>query len=247
MRLFMNGLLVASLFFTTIAARASEYAQHPQPHDPVFLDKSFYTELSKALPPPPQSGSTQQKSDEQTLLMLQSKRTKTDCERANSEALVDFDAFFRKPSGPLTKDELDQIRSLITEVDQDAYYFINKLKKEYPRERPFLYVAKLQPCVPKEKTLAYPSGHAAVSALIAMVAGDIFPAKAESLKHRAELIANDRVLGGVHHPSDIASGKIIASAIYEKLQKTKLFREAIQKTKRETVLETQENYRGNFE
>lgn len=218
--------LVLALLFLTFAANAADYVKHQKPLDPIFLDKSFYSDLSKVLPPPPKDKSIEQEVDEQMLLYIQQSRTPSDCARAQSEVSVDFDAFFKEPDGPLTQGELDQIRTLISAIDRDAYYFVDKLKTEYPRRRPFLYIDGLKPCVPKEVTLSYPSGHAAVSALVAMVAGDIFPAKAEQLKRHAEMIAGDRVLGGVHHPSDIAAGKLIAIALYQKFQKNKSFQTA---------------------
>ena len=211
--------------------RQNHFAQHLAPADPVYISKESYPEIRKDLPPPPTLNSAGQSFDEDTLLSLQASRTPEDCRRANSEVQINFDVFFGEPLGPLTKLEVEKVKPFMMKVDQDSFYFAEQLKHEFPRPRPYDYIKGLEPCVPKEQTLAYPSGHAAISALWAMVGADLFPEKAISLKQRADEIARDRVLGGVHHPSDIEAGKLVARSLYEKLQSSAKFQEDLRKVR----------------
>ncbi|MFN7685626.1 MAG: phosphatase PAP2 family protein [Oligoflexia bacterium] len=99
---------------------------------------------------------------------------------------------------------------------------------QYP---PFLYVKGLNPCVPKEVTGAYPSGHAVLSKLFSLVLSDFFPGKKDQLEARAKQIGDHRILSGMHHRSDVEVGRSIAILIYEEFKKSKSFLNDFEKTK----------------
>jgi acid phosphatase (class A) len=65
--------------------------------------------------------------------------------------------------------------------------------------------------------MSYPSGHAASAFTLAALLGEIFPDKKEALLEQAAEIAENRVIGGVHYPSDIAAGKQLGLAIAQTL------------------------------
>jgi acid phosphatase (class A) len=212
---------------TSVAA--DEVVHHPAPKDPVYLNKALYSSIRKELPALPKKGSAKQKADEASLRDWQSKRTEKDCERAREEMLVNLENFFGRPNGPVEVAEIQQWSLLFAQVRNDADYFVQKMKKDYPRDRPFAYLKGIEPCIPKEVTKAYPSGHTLISRLYALMLSDLRPAWKEQLNKRANQIAEDRVLAGMHHPTDIEAGTKMAEVIYRELKKSEKYQEDFRK------------------
>lgn len=193
------------------------------------MDSQNYRAIQKALTPPPFAGSPAQSEDEAELLRVQKARTLQDCERAKSEIFVSLQSFYGSPHGPLSSAQVKKLEGFFEQIRNDADYFIQRLKKDFPRQRPFLYVSGIEPCVSKEVTGAYPSGHAVLAKLYAMVLGDFYPDLSEKLEKRARVIADDRVLAGMHHPSDVRTGEELAKEIYTLLKKSKRFQTEFKK------------------
>lgn len=230
--LLLAFLLVSCASHSVTETAPPGYVLHPAPTEPKYLSVDLYDGLKAKLPKPPSANSTEQKGDEAKLLAAQASRTAADCERANAEVGVSLASFFGGEGGVLSAAEVSRLEPFLAQVRNDADYFIQRLKKDFPRQRPFLYVDGLNPCVPKEVTQAYPSGHAAISRLQALVLGRIFPERTAALYARAKTIGQDRVLAGVHHPSDIAAGAQLAEMLYGQLGKSEAFREALGKASR---------------
>jgi acid phosphatase (class A) len=196
--------------------------------DPAFLPKDSLAAIKAVVPAPPLPGSDAQKRDEQILKRLQASRTPQQCARAESEAKINAEGFFLNggtagqgaAKGPLLPKEAEKLTPFLDKVQKDTIYFVKKLKKDYSRKRPFLYIDGLTPCVTKEMSNSFPSGHTMVSRVVALVLGDIFPTRKDAFMSRADEVAEDRVLGGVHHPSDIEAGKKAGDEIYALLQKS---------------------------
>lgn len=205
----------------------TEVAIHPKPKDPIYLNASIYENLKRAIPPAPVKGSKAQKNDEKIILNYQSKRTELDCKKANNEILINLVQFFGKPNGPLDEKELARMDGFFNKIRNDADFFIQKLKIDYPRQRPYLYLSQATPCLKREMTQAYPSGHAALSKLYADILSELYPNYKDQLSLRAKEIGKNRVLGGVHHPSDIEAGRKLADLLLIEFKKSKAFNEEL--------------------
>jgi acid phosphatase (class A) len=214
---------LAALVLLVAGCRAPHVVHHPAPKLPVYLDPAWYPVLRAELPPPPAPGSAAQADDERELLRLQSERSAEACRQASSEVLVSLKSFFAAPHGPLDETTERQLADFFEQVRNDADYFIQKLKLEHPRRRPFLYVAGLSPCVPREVTDAYPSGHGVLSRLFALILIELFPAERDRLEARAAAICDHRVLAGVHHRSDVLVGRRLGGMLHRQLRTSKRF------------------------
>lgn len=199
-------------------------ALHPQPKEPHLIAGDLLPAFKKKIALPPVAGSDAQARDEEVLLRLQAERKPADCERARAEVYVSVGGFFGKPYGTLSDAEVAALGDFFAQIRNDADFYIQKLKKEFPRPRPFLYLKAIEPCVPKEVTGAYPSGHATLARLYALILSDLFPGRKTDFFVRGEMIANDRILSGMHHPSDIQAGKALADEIYPVLKKSPAYR-----------------------
>ena len=208
-------------------AHGAETVIHPAPKKPVYISDSVYPKLKTEIPEPPRLGSELQRLDEEALLKAQSLRTSNQCKVAESVVRVSLNNFYGTPAGVLTEREVLKLSALFEQIRNDGDFFIQKLKVDFPRKRPFLYIAGINPCVPKEVTGAYPSGHATLAKLYELILSDIFPDRAARFKDRAQEIAQSRVLSGMHHPSDIDSGKVLGAKLYEQFKQSSKFKMAL--------------------
>lgn len=193
--------------------------------DPVYIDKNL-VKISELLSPPPKRGDEVDVKDYEDILKYQKTRTKAECDRGAEVVHVDIKTFFGKPYGPLSDDEISKLSEIYRQISLDTDYFVQVIKKDADRPRPYLSDKRVKPCVHKEITKAYPSGHTAISRVLAKMLAFKFPEKADALLKRADQIGNDRVIVGVHHPSDIRAGQILADKLFELfLKNDKLMKE----------------------
>ncbi|MBI1861299.1 MAG: phosphatase PAP2 family protein [Deltaproteobacteria bacterium] len=209
-----------ALFFLSIMALAAidpDVVRHPAPREPKYISAKFYDVLKNQVAEPPLKGSLAQAADERTLFELQASRKPSDCSRAKDEVKVSLDSFFRAPVGPLAPEITRPLTPLFEQIRNDGDYFVQKLKRDFPRQRPFQYLKGIHPCVPHEVTESYPSGHAVLSSLFARVLTDLYPHQRAALEARSKQIGDDRVLVGMHHPSDVETGRKLGDLIYAQL------------------------------
>lgn len=176
-----------------------------------------------AVPPPPEPGSPEDRKDLETLLDWQARRTEADCAGARSQARADYNKFFGDIS-PFPDPLPPEVSKILFKVYFDGGVTVSEAKKRFGRQRPFKREKAIKPCLGKVGGLAYPSGHAAVSRLFALLLSDVAPARRDAFMARSERAALNRVIGGVHHPSDIEAGKLLGAAVYSELLKEESFR-----------------------
>ncbi len=174
-------------------------------------------------PAPPAPGSAADLRDLSVLKSWQSRRTPEQCAKANAAANAGFEDFFRGISpfpSPLPEGAAVIFARVKAETDGAAA----GIKERFKRDRPFLRDASLEPCLGRIGGLSYPSGHAAISRMFALMLGDLVPARKKEFLARADTAALERVIGGVHHPSDIAAGKELADRLYRAYRESPAFR-----------------------
>ena len=167
------------------------------------------------LPGAPVTGSAEDISDYQTVLAYQNSRTANDCTRANSEVKISLDHFFGAPYGTLTPAEVTRWSDFVNNFSNSASGAIGLAKKNWNRPRPSMSHSDIQPCVPRETSASYPSGHATIAEMFARVLEVAYPNRAADFKNRALEIAQDRMIGGVHYPSDIRDGIVLGDEIFD--------------------------------
>jgi acid phosphatase (class A) len=165
--------------------------------------------------PFPALGSKEEKEDIATLLYYQNTRTQKECELAGLEADANLKSFY----GSLLADhELKVLQKKLRWITVKTGLTILRYKEKYDRPRPYLSHPEIKPCIELEGSDAYPSGHATLARVYGRILASLFPERAELIKKRNDQIALNRVLGGVHHPTDIVAGSKLGDAIaYEYL------------------------------
>lgn len=183
------------------------------------------------VPPAPVSGSAEDIRDLEILLTFQNTRTKAECDRATFEEPGYAESFFGAPYGPLSQEAALRLHDFHERLHQEAKFFYKKLKKKYARPRPYERSNLVTPCIPLGSSESYPSGHSATAILSSLVYAEMFPEKRQEFILRGETIADGRLMGGVHYPSDVKWGKFIGRLVFEALMKEKKFRKDIEKLK----------------
>ena len=172
---------------------------------------------------PPSIDSVEDKKDLNTVLELQNTRTEAECRRATIESEGFATSFFGGVYGPLTDAEAKKLVDFQERLFNEVNFYSRKLKERYARQRPFERDSKIVPCIPIHRSNSYPSGHAAIAYVAAKTFSMIYPDKSSEFMKRAIEIAYGRVLGGVHHPTDTASGKVMGEEVFKALMKSEKF------------------------
>lgn len=181
---------------------------------------------------PPADGSEADKADMALLYEWQQKRTPEECERAKGETSAAFEEVFGAIS-PLPIPLPKKAAAILRKVKADTDGTVDAIKKHYSRKRPFNRDSGLKPCIDPARgnigPLAYPSGHATISRVFALLLSDLAPENKEAFMAKADEAALNRVISGVHHPSDIEAGKRLADSIYAQLKKNQAFQKDFKK------------------
>lgn len=185
-----------------------------------FADPGTLTsaEIQKLLGRYPSKGSVEEKADFSKMLELQLSRTTEDCQLASSEVKPNIRIVFTQNNGPLSADEMEQAFPRIESVYRAASKASSYAKSIYRRPRPFMSNPQIKPCIELENSYAFPSGHTTISRAVARALSVVFPERAEMLIKRTDDVAFHRVLGGVHHPSDIVAGKKLGDEVAKRVE-----------------------------
>ena len=186
----------------------------------------------KLIDPAPALGSKVDKGDVDEILKIQKKRSKADCEKASADAKLNPEHVFGADSHLLTNEQVTEAMPLLKEVGEDEHFFTLKLKNYWKRLRPFAgYKGKLTACITEPNDYSYPSGHSSTSMGWALALAELYPTKRADLIKRANEIAEARVVGGVHFPSDIKAGQELGKKVFEKMMQDPNFVKKINELK----------------
>ena len=162
------------------------------------------------LGPFPAIGTEEEIKDINQLLDYQKIRTAAQCEAAQKEADASLETFFGKL---LSSSELNTAHTKLRWLTIKAGVKILAQKQKFRRARPYITHPEIKPCIELENSKSYPSGHTTLARVYARVLSVMFPDRSAQFMNRADQVALNRVIGGVHHPSDIFAGKILGDAI----------------------------------
>jgi acid phosphatase (class A) len=183
---------------------------------------------------PPSDDSAQHSAEIAQLLFLQNSRTIADVIRCRGEANITFAAFADVLGDNFKERLLPQTAALLAQAQVDSHAILTDIKKHFNRPRPRFADSRIHPCVKLNiEDASYPSGHAAQGIIWATILSEIYPDRRDQLMARGEEIGQDRIIGGVHYPSDVRDGRQIGEAIVKKLMDNVDFQVALEQSKEE--------------
>lgn len=136
-----------------------------------------------------------------------------------------------------TTEKLPKATAFFHRVYRTESGFNKQGKNKWERPRPPLLDERVKP-IEKLDNFAYPSGHSAFAFITAIVLADIIPEKRAEIFNRAIEFGNNRVLGGMHFPSDVEAGRQMAAMVAVLMYKNPAFRKDLEEARAEvrTVL-----------
>ena len=155
----------------------------------------------------PRAGSEGQVGDTAILLWLQRTRTPEDILRAEGEVFPGPGLFSGVVGADLDSRRFPLTRALLAAVAGDLRGPMGITKQHFARPRPYAEDLRIKPAVALDTSYAYPSGHSGWGMVTAAVLADLVPARREGILARGRQVGYDRVLAGVHHPSDVVAGQ----------------------------------------
>lgn len=225
---------VALLAVCVLPLAAQEKTEPSLPPPPRYLQRSPDSFLAE-LPPPPEAGSPAAQADLDTVLQVQRWRTPDQVQWARQVASGGpFDN--ADILGPwFTAQNLPRLASLFAQLDRDVHPVGSKSKKSFARLRPPQVDPGVHPVVELPYSSSYPSGHTLFLFMEAGVLAEIFPERRPELYERAGKAAWGRVIGGVHFPTDLVGGRLLAGAIVADLIKNDDFQAEVARCREEAA------------
>jgi acid phosphatase (class A) len=182
---------VATLVVLAVAPAAAKTDARFHYINPKQIDLTIF------LPPPPDLGSPQQRADELALAQAASAHRRADYLIAEQNSARSVFFFTPSVGADFTPERFPVTAAFFRRIGSDVEKLI-RLAKEY-WERP-------RPAGAPKQAGSYPSGHAAFAAASAIVLSELIPSKRDAIFTQARTFAENRILLGVHYPSDVASG-----------------------------------------
>ena len=182
-----------------------------------------------ALPPSP--GSSEDTADVTEVKELQNVDQKR-WEEAKLDSAFLYPRFEEAFGHPIDRASFPMLIKLLNRTLPEAGATTSTAKMHFHRPRPYQrwllqrVCGQETPPQPEEHPvggLSYPSGHSAYGWAVAMVLARIEPGRANVLMERAEQYAQNRLVCGVHFPSDLEAGHVIAAAVISRLDTSPKF------------------------
>lgn len=213
---FARNLLAAA----ALAALSACAGARSKPEQVSYLDAAIETVQPAPAPAP---GSETDKTDLATLRDWQLKRTPAQCAAAAAQPHATYEEFFGQ-AGLFGTPTPPAVSAFFDRLHHELYLEVTVIKKRNARPRPYNRDASLSPCLGKWDDYAYPSGHALNSRVFADILSELAPSRTGEFRALSDQAALNRVIGGVHHPSDIEAGKLLGDRLFAEYMKNPAFR-----------------------
>jgi acid phosphatase (class A) len=205
---------LSSSFIALIAAALTSIIASPA----AMAADTYYisppeTDLVHILAPPPTPDSPAGKADLQAVLAAVNARTEAGIKQAQED---DKRTVFRFADvmGPNFRTEnLPLTTQLFKHVYEDGNAATLAAKNLFKRMRPFVVDPEIKIIVDQPPDFSYPSNHSTFGNEAGILLADMVPENAVAIFARAADYAHNRVVAGVHFPTDVEGGRIAASVI----------------------------------
>lgn len=185
---------------------------------------------------PPAKGAQEDVEDLKAVVDRVRTVTREDCREANTQKVPDlrhvFDKGLRNLDGLLRPNDLVALEDFFSaNLWSEVECVVHELKERFDRPRPFRRDASVENhqvrCMPPHRSASYPSGHAALARIGALLLVHLFPQQEKLWMSLGNRGGELRMLAGLHHPSDIRDGQEIADRVFKILLETPSFQVAL--------------------
>jgi acid phosphatase (class A) len=227
-------LRITAFTVVALASIALGVFLHQHANPPRYLHEDP-TEFVALFPTPPAAGSTQTRHELDELLALQRVRTPQQVAAARADRKTEVWQFAAALGlEPERLRELDTVDDLAVQVESDVRYYVRAAKHRFLRLRPYELEPRLERCIDDVRgDLSYPSGHATYGHVIAYLLADMMPERRAQLMERGREFARQRMVCGVHFPSDVEAGRVGAEWLAQRFLRNPDYRAAASVAERE--------------
>lgn len=218
-----SSIVILALFLSSLAHAASE---------PEYIHVGD-VDWRSVLKAPPEEATEPQQRDIATMLDWQQKRTHYDVARCNKAAKGDAFYVGRSLGAWFNKESFPQTAALLKQAGDDASRIKDQAKEHFHRRRPYDADPHVHPCIPKENSFTYPSGHAVRGIVWSTILAELFPEHRKALLIAGEQYGNDRFIAGVHYPADVKAGQELGAAIAKRLLGNPQFQKDLERAEQE--------------
>jgi acid phosphatase (class A) len=210
------------------AARPAAAPKAAYYFDPVVLD------LPDLIPDPPAVDSAANRAELADLHRIEAARTPAQVATAKAdEDEEDIFAFKTVLGAGFNPDALPITAELGVHVKNEQSVAGGALKAVFAR--PYQTDKTLHPvCALTDAANSYPSGHALTGYLEGLTLAEIVPEKRPQILARADDFARNRLVCGVHYPSDVEASRRVAYAVFGYMMATPRFQRDLAAAKAET-------------
>jgi acid phosphatase (class A) len=199
----------------------------PRKVPPGYLAGKSPVDVIKLLPPPPKPGSAQDIAD-RTIYATSAQGIDGPAWNAAKQQLNPADAEFMGQLScavgrKISREATPATMAVLARAGVDFVVPMDTAKRYHKRLRPFT-TDKGRACDPisddgvgENLGYAYPSGHSGIGWLWALILSDAAPANASAIREFGVATGDLRVACRVHWLSDVAYGRVLANAIYQRI------------------------------
>ena len=186
-------------------AGASLWLARERPH---YLDADVAPFVAQ-FPPPPARGSAAERAELDAMLALQRTRSAAEVAAAQADRKTKISRFAAAlGTDERTLEGLPQVTRLAQDVEDEIRPYVRAAKRHFRRLRPREIEPAIQPCIGDVAAdLSYPSGHATFGWMMGYLLADMLPERSAGLLARSAEFARQRMVCGVHFPSDLEAGR----------------------------------------
>ncbi len=179
---------------------------------------------------PPESTSNNQALELEMVRNIQKSAGEQRVRQAALDNDIDAFAIYGPIIGPeLSAAQKPEILAVWTYAGRQMARNSNNAKENFPRQRPFLVASDIKICIDKAPNgSSYPSGHASWGWLSAQILARIYPEKTSEILGRGIDYGYSRIVCGVHFPSDVSDGRLVADSILMSLDRDTEFQRLLQ-------------------
>ncbi|MGO4869723.1 MAG: acid phosphatase [Roseiarcus sp.] len=213
----------AVLLVAVALAAAPAFARDPSfaPADP--------SHGAEILPSPPADGSDGQRAELAQLHEIEKTRTAAEVAQAQWDAENEHIFLFKTVFGDkFNEQNLPLTAAFGRRVANDESVNAGPAKAFFHRIHPYTYDTTLNPvCKSKGKDDSYPSGHTTLGFLLGLTLTEMAPEKRDEILARAESYGHNRLVCGVHYPSDVQAAKLLAYSVHAIMTQNPQYRQEL--------------------
>ena len=205
------------------------------PKTPYYIDPAAL-DLPTLIPDPPAVDSAANKAELAELHRIEASRTPQQIAAAKADEAEEDLFLYTTVLGPaFNPASLPATAEVGEHVKNEQSVAGGALKSVFARPRPYQTDKTLHPvCALTEAANSYPSGHALTGYLEGLTLAEIVPEKRVEILARADDYAHNRLVCGVHYPSDLEASRKVAYVVFGYMLATPKFQHDLAAAKVET-------------